>query len=86
MIYEEVESWASENGFDGMWVNDFEIAQSQLERNRKMANIVIKPWQEKILVMEIIIIYTMKGKSQYIRNRIFILEIKLKLRFGGIDG
>ena len=27
LIYEELESWASENGFDGMWVNDFEIAQ-----------------------------------------------------------
>ena len=26
-IYEELESWASENGFDGMWVNDFGIAQ-----------------------------------------------------------
>lgn len=27
LIYEELESWASENGFDGMWVNDFGIAQ-----------------------------------------------------------
>ena len=26
-LYEELESWASENGFDGMWVNDFGIAQ-----------------------------------------------------------
>lgn len=26
-LYEELESWVSENGFDGMWVNDFGIAQ-----------------------------------------------------------
>ncbi len=48
-----------------------------------MANIVIKPWQEKILVMEIIIILYYRGKISVYENRIFILEIKLKLRFGG---
>ena len=26
---EELESWASENGFDGIWVNDFGTAQEQ---------------------------------------------------------
>ena len=26
-LYEELESWASENGFDGIWVNDFGTAQ-----------------------------------------------------------
>lgn len=51
-----------------------------------MANIVIKPWREKILVMEIIIILYYRGKISVYENRIFILEIKLKLRFGGIDG
>ena len=25
-LYEELESWASENGFDGIWVNDFGTA------------------------------------------------------------
>lgn len=26
-LYEQLESWASENGFEDMWINDFGIAQ-----------------------------------------------------------
>lgn len=26
-LYEELESWANENGFDGIWANDFGTAQ-----------------------------------------------------------
>lgn len=30
-LYEELESWANENGFDGIWVNDFGTAQELSE-------------------------------------------------------
>ena len=36
-LYEELESWASENGFDGMWVNDFGIAQEPVGEEQKAA-------------------------------------------------